>query len=386
MSNTIRNVSFVGAGNMGCFNATKAACAGYRVTLYDVNEAVLDHARLLCQGYIDYFVGTAYSSEEGAPGILAAMVFTGDFAQASAEADLVSESVFEQLAIKREVHRKLDASCPAHTILTTNSSFLLGSDIENAVTRGDRFAAMHSYMGSPLVDIVASGRTSAATLQALETYTRSLQAVPLMLKKEYPGYVLNAILGPLLGMAITLVAEGFGSVEQVDRAWMSYRSASMGPMGIIDIIGLGLIQSGWKNRPANTIDAGLRDRVLAILDRMIAANQLGASTGKGFYSYPEPAFAQPRFLDQEPVVEALYHPLMTVWIASAIKVADADVADPTEIDRAWMVGTSLAQGPFAALKTVGTEFFITLLEALVAAGGFDPDDAYRVCHYLKKMA
>ena len=384
--NTIRNISFIGAGNMGCFNATKAACAGYQVTLYDIDDASLVRARMLCQGYIDYFVATEYCLADAAVAVMAGLLFTTDLARASADADLVSESVFEQLALKRDVHRTLDALCPAHTILTTNSSFLLGSQIEDVVGRGDRFAAMHSYMGSPLVDIVSSGRTSEATLQRLEAYTRSLQAVPLRLKKEHPGYVLNAILGPFLGMAMTLVAEGYGTAEQVDRAWMTFRAAPMGPMGIMDIIGLGLIQSGWKNRPAETLDAGLRARVLAILEPMIAANALGAAAGKGFYAYPEPAYAQANFVSEAPAIEALYQPLMTVWIASAIKVAAAGIADPAEIDRAWMIGTSLDQGPFATLEAAGHAAFLALLDGLVAAGGFDRTDAADVLGYLEHIA
>ena len=381
--NEIRNISFIGAGNMGCFNATKAACAGYRVTLYDIDEAGLARALGLCMGYIDYFVAMAYCSADKAEHVLSGIIFTSDLAEASASADLVSESVFEQLALKREVHRNLDALCPPHTILTTNSSFLLGSDIEDAIIRGDRFAAMHSYMGSPLVDIVASGRTSKETLAALESYTLSLNAVPLMLKKEHPGYVLNAILGPFLGMAMTLVAEGFGSVEQVDRAWMTFRSAPMGPIGIMDIIGLGLIQGGWRNRPAETVDAGLRSRVLAVLDPMIAANELGISTGKGFYQYPEPAFGLSEFVNNEPAIEALYHPLMLVWMASAVKVAAAGITMPSEIDRAWMVGTSLDQGPFAALDTLGKEAFVAMLGGLVSVGGFNAEEAIQVFEYLK---
>ena len=383
MLREIRNVTFIGAGNMGCFNAAKAACAGYRVTLYDINEASLDRARVLCQGYADYFLSTDYCSAETARQAISDIIFTTDFALASSDADLVSESVFEQLDLKREVHRNLDTLCQTHTILTTNASFLLGSHIEDAVARGDRFAAMHSYMGSPLVDIVASGRTSVATINSLEAYTRSLKAVPLILKKEHPGYVLNAILAPFLGMSMTLVAEGFASIEQVDRAWMTFRSAPMGPMGIMDIIGLNLIQNGWESRPTDTVDAGLKARVLAILNPMVAENQLGAATGMGFYQYPEPAFAQPGFLRHEPAIEALYQPLMTVWIASAVKVAAADIVNPVEIDRAWMIGTSLDKGPFGVLRTMGSDAFIVMLEGLVAAGGFSADDAALVRAYLQ---
>jgi 3-hydroxybutyryl-CoA dehydrogenase len=379
----IHTVCFVGAGNMGCFNAVKAACAGYRVTLYDRDHPALCRAQDLCAGYFDYFSSIGFCPSDAASEQLSRIVFTSDLSLATQDADLVSESVFEDLTLKREIHERLDRLCPAHTILTTNSSFLLGSHVDVGVSRGDRFAAMHSYMGSPLVDLVGTGRTSHETLATLERYIRSLNATPLVLKKEYPGYVLNAILGPFLGMAMTFVAQGVATASQVDRAWMTFRSAPMGPMGIMDIIGLSLIRSGWKNRGKGATDSALVERVLAVLDPMIAANHTGISAGKGFYDYPNPLFERPDFLLEEDPIEALYNPLMTIWIANALKVAAAEVLEPSDIDKAWMIGTSLDQGPFAVLADVGAYRFETLLEELVGARGFDPKEAQMVTDYAR---
>jgi enoyl-CoA hydratase / 3-hydroxyacyl-CoA dehydrogenase len=377
----IQTVCFVGAGNMGCFNAAKAACSGYRVTLYDISEDKLQQARSRCEQVVAYLASIAYCQHDDIDAALGRMAFSTDLAEATADADLVSESVVERLDVKREVHGKLDQLCPARTILTTNSSYLLPSSIEDAVRRGDRFAAMHSYMGSPLVDIVGSRRTSADTIRVLESYVHSINAVPLVLKKEHPGYVLNAILGPVLATAMMLVAEGRGTVEQVDRAWMHYRSAPMGPLGIIDIIGLNLIYSGWENRREQASIPGLRPRVLALLSPYIERNELGMSTGKGFYRYPEPAFQVPGFAHGDESLEILYQPLMLALVASAIVVAAAGVAEPAEIDRAWMVGTSLDKGPFAVLEEVGPDVFIDAFEVFAAASGFNPDNARIVSRY-----
>ena len=381
----IRTVCFVGAGNMGCFNAVKAACAGYRITLYDRDDQALSRAHDLCAGYFDYFSSIGFCPSDAASDHLSRIVFTSDLALATHEADLISESVFEDLTLKREIHELLDHLCPAHTILTTNSSFLLGSHIEGGVSRGDRFAAMHSYMGSPLVDLVGSTRTSHETLETLESYIRSLNATPLVLKKEYPGYVLNAILGPFLGMAMALVAQGFATASQIDRAWMTFRSAPMGPMGIMDIIGLSLIRNGWANRDKEGTDSALVESVLALLDPMIAANHSGISAGKGFYEYPNPLFESPNFLVEEDAIEALYEPLMTIWIANAVKVAAAEVLEPTDIDRAWMIGTTLEQGPFAVLADVGADRFETLLEGLVDVRAFDPTEARIITDYVRNQ-
>jgi 3-hydroxyacyl-CoA dehydrogenase len=377
----IQTVCFVGAGNMGCFNATKAALCGYTVTLYDVNPQNLQQAVAHCEGFAAYLAGSGYCAAQEIPAALARISTTTDLAQATVNADLVSESVFERLDIKREVHQLLDETCPAKTILTTNSSYLLLSEIEDAVQRGDRFAAMHSYMGSALVDIVGGPRTSATTIETLERYVTSINAVPLVLKKEYPGYVLNAVLGPVLATAMLLVAEGIGSAREVDRAWMAARSAPMGPLGILDLIGLNLVVDSWEHREDEGPIPGLRPRVLGLLKPMVERNELGIPTGKGFYQYPEPAYQQAGFLETEVDGDALYRPLLLAMVASAVQVAAADVAEPVDIDRAWKVGTNLDQGPFEILAELGTANFVEQFERHTAAGWFDPDNARIVLDY-----
>lgn len=378
----IRTVCFVGAGNMGCFNAVKAALSGYSITLYDVNESVLRQAPGHCEGLAAFLAGSGHCKVEDVPAALSRITPVADLAAATAHADLVSESVFERLDIKRDVHRQLDEICPAQTIVTTNSSYLLISEIENVVQRGDRFAAMHSYMGSPLVDIVGSARTSAATVETLERYVQSLGAVPLVLKKEYPGYVLNAVLGPVLATAMLLVADGVASAQDVDRAWMAKRSAPMGPLGILDLIGLKLVHDRWVHREDEGPIPGMRPKVLALLGPMVANEELGMSAGKGFYDYPEPAYQRAGFITQGSEADDLYTPLQLALVASAILVAAADVAEPADIDKAWMVGTSLDRGPFAILEDIGPAAFLEAFEPHAAAGRFAQDNARIVMDYI----
>jgi 3-hydroxybutyryl-CoA dehydrogenase len=162
-------------------------------------------------------VAGGYCSDEEAEAAQQRISVEPDLARAVAHADLVSESIVEQVDIKRDVHTRLDQVCPAHTVLTSNSSALLVSDLEEAVTRGDKFAALHSHLGSPLFDIVGGPRTAPEVIQLLARYVESLRCVPLIQHKEHPGYVLNAMLGPLLGTALSLVIDDGLTVEQVDR-------------------------------------------------------------------------------------------------------------------------------------------------------------------------
>ncbi len=379
----IQTVCYVGAGTMGCYNSIAAAISGYDVVLCDVDEATLQQVPARHAEMAEFLVGGGYCTRDAVPGALQRVSLVPDLHQATANADLVSESVFERLDIKRETHRLLDEICPTRTILTTNSSALLVSEIETAVQRGDRFAALHSHLGAPLVDIVGGRRTSAATIETLQRYVLSTGGVPLVLKKEYPGYVLNAMLGPLLTSAMLLVAEGVASVDDVDRAWMAARGATMGPFGMIDLFGVNVIHDSWQYRKEDAFTARQRPKILALLQPMIDAGELGMKSGRGFYNYPGPSYQQPDFLAAGSCPELVYNALQAALIGNAALIAAADVAAPADIDRAWKTGTFLDTGPFAMLAQLGVAEFVQILEGEVRAGRFIGDRADRAIRYLR---
>ncbi len=249
----IDTVCFVGAGTMGCFNALMAAVAGYRAVIYDVSTMALDHAPQSLNEMAGFLVDQGFFSADAIPDALARITTSPDLSAAVAEANLVSESVSERLEIKRDVHRTLDAVCNCDTLITTNTSSLLVSDIEDVLIHGDRFAALHSHLGSMLIDIVGGPRTSPRTIDVLERYVSSIGGMPLLLKKENPGYVLNAMLGPLLTMAQILVIGRLATPEDVDRAWMLNQRATIGPFGLMDLFGLNIIFDSWQEpNPKNS--------------------------------------------------------------------------------------------------------------------------------------
>jgi len=345
----IQTVCFVGAGSMGCANSLVAAISGYDAVIFDVNQESLARVPDTQKEMAAFLVGSGYCTEADIAAGLARISCTDDLATATANADLVSESVFEDLALKRKIHKQLDELCPAKTILTTNTSALLVSDIEDAVDRGDRFAALHSHLGSPLVDIVGGPRTSAATIDVLKRYVLSTNNVPLVLKKENRGYVLNAMIGPVLATAMMLVIEGAVSKEDVDRAWMLHRRARMGPFGMMDLFGLNLIYDSWQYKQPDATSDALKPKVLSFLNPYLQKGELGMKTGKGFYSYPGPAYERPEFLHENANVSIAHDALTTAFLQSAQELAANGVATREEIDRAWMVGMKLDIGPFGIL-------------------------------------
>jgi 3-hydroxybutyryl-CoA dehydrogenase len=379
----INTVCYVGAGTMGCYNSIAAAISGYDVVLYDVSEATLQQVPRRHAEMAAFLVGGGYCSEDAIPSALQRVTLAADLREATAHADLVSESVFERLDIKRDTHRQLDQVCPPRTILTTNSSALLVSEIEDVVRRGDRFAALHSHLGAPLVDIVGGPRTSAATIDILQRYVESTGGVPLVLNKEYPGYVLNAMLGPVLGSALRLVADGIAELEDVDRAWMVGRGAPMGPFGMMDLFGINVIHDSWQYRPDDPFSAPVRPKILALLQPLVDRGELGMKAGKGFYQYPEPSYQHEGFLARAHELEPLGEALLAALIGNAVLVAASDVLEPQDIDRAWKTGTFLDAGPFEILAQTGVAQFLRILAGEVAAGRFDSDRADRVTDYLQ---
>ena len=363
----IDTVCFVGAGTMGCYNALVAAVGGYRAVLFDSSAPALEAVAQRQRGMAAMLVGAGHCTQSAVEDALSRVTTCSDLAIATREADLVSESVFERLDLKREIHRQLDAVCPPDAILTTNSSLLLVSQIEDVVDRGKRFAALHSHLGSPLVDIVAGSRTAPEVVALLEAYVRSIGGEPLVLRKEYPGYVLNAMLGPLLGTSLALVAQGLAAHEDLDRAWMLHTGAPMGPFGMMDLFGLNLINDSWTYVEGQTNKERLRPAILALLQPYLERGALGMAAGEGFYSYPEPAYQQPAFRKVLDGDEERYCSLAAMVVANALAVIVNGVVPAAQADRAWRVGMGVQKVPSSMLQDVGEQRLREILAAHVRA-------------------
>lgn len=295
---SIQRVCFVGAGTMGSINALVCALSGYETVLYDISEEALRRAPI-GQKLIGARLAAGGSHDQSAiDEAIARIERVSDPARAARDADLLSESVYERLDLKRKVHAQFDELCPAKTIMTTNTSSLLVSDIEVGVQRGDRFAAMHFHGLAPLVDVVGGPRTSPETIEAVVGYVRSVGQVPVVLRKETPGYLHNAMLIAWIKTAILLVADGAGDPEDMDRCWMLVHGTPTGPFGVLDGIGIDVgLDVAEQEYERSGSDEALR--MAEFLRPYVEKGELGLKTGKGFYSYPDPAWQRPGFLTGE---------------------------------------------------------------------------------------
>ncbi|MBU2644155.1 hypothetical protein KKI24_05560 [bacterium] len=357
--NEIKTVGFIGAGTMGCFNSLLTGIGGYEAILFDVSEETLLLTEITQEiiggALVDRKMFTAAQIAEGRRHIH----LERDPARAVAHADLLSESVPEKLDLKRSVHRQFDALCPPHTIMTTNTSGIPVSEIEDAVQRGDRFAAMHFHLGSPLVDIVGGPRTGGQTMDILTRFVKSIHCYPHINRKENPGYIYNAVSTGMTKVIVPMVVQYQERVEDIDRAWMLNSGEGAGPFGAMDLLGINVYYDGTLNAMRNPGKRKLFEGMLTILQPLVERGELGMKTGKGFYTYPEPAYQKPEFLKPDPQDNDRYQTMINGIILEALMVVSQDIATVEEVDRIWMLARYSEAGPFGWLDAKGIDCFLS---------------------------
>lgn len=293
----IQNVLIVGAGTMGQQIGYQCAACGLDVTLYDTNAEMLEKALAVMKKIGKAMVAGGRVTAEAGEGAMARIRTTTDMNEAGKNADIVSESVPESPKLKAQVFAALHAICPAHTLFTTNTSTLLPSMIAEQTGRPDRFAALHFHdvRVTNVVDIMPHPGTSAETLAAIREFVVQIDQYPIELKKEQPGYVFNTMLSQLFASAMTLASREVASVEDIDRAWMGIMKTAVGPFGIMDSIGLETIWKVTDYWAGITKDPQSR-RNGDFVKRYMDEGRMGVKSGRGFYSYPDPAFFSPEFM------------------------------------------------------------------------------------------
>lgn len=283
---------------MGQQIGLQCAMHALEVTLYDNEAAALQNALKRISVYAGELITSGRLSDDDASEALARITITADPLRAARDCDLLSESVPEDPALKQEVFRLFDRHCPPHTLFTTNSSSLVPSLLAEATGRPAQFAALHFHQPvwqANLVDVMPHPGTSSETVERLVAFARRIGQIPITLQKENHGYVFNAMYNALNREAITLAANGVASVEDIDRSWMVVMKMPVGPLGMLDVVGL---ETAWHITDywANVLGDPQLQVNAAFLKAYVDKGWLGVKSGRGFYSYPDPAYAQPGFL------------------------------------------------------------------------------------------
>lgn len=290
---SIKNVLILGAGTLGSRIGLQAAISGYQVTVYDIHESALQQSQKVMEKVLRYAVKMGMVKEEAKPEIFARLQFTTDPQQAVADADIISESVTEEVSIKEKVWKQFGELAPAKTIFTTNTSYLLPSQFAQISGRPEKFCAFHFHdvFTARVVDIMPHPTTSEELIPLLQDFGKKLNQVPVLVKKESPGYIFNFMLMALIGAAGKLKTHDIGSIEDIDKSWMVNFNMPMGPFGILDNIGLDTAWHVTKDRPD-----GASKAFAALLKTYVDQGKLGEKSGEGFYKHPNPAYKNSDFL------------------------------------------------------------------------------------------
>lgn len=289
----IKNVLILGAGTLGSRIGLQAAISNYSVTVYDIHESALEQSLKVMHKVLKYAVKMGMIKEEDKPTVLARIKFTTNPQEAVRDADIISESVTEEVGIKQKVWKQFGGLAPAKTLFTTNTSYLLPSQFADISGRPEKFCAFHFHdvFTARVVDIMPHPGTHPDFIQLLFDFGKKLNQVPVLVQKESPGYLFNFMLMALIGAAGRLKTKEIGSIEDIDKSWMVNFNMPMGPFGILDNIGLDTAWHVTKDRE----DHASKD-FAALLKMYVDQGKLGEKSGEGFYHYPNPAYKDVDFL------------------------------------------------------------------------------------------
>jgi 3-hydroxybutyryl-CoA dehydrogenase len=278
-------VSVIGAGTMGNGIAHVFAQSGFKVTLIDISLHQLDKALETIGKNCDRQVAKSVITAEQKKTVLDNIGIESDLKEGVRNADLVVEAATENEEIKLNIFREVDEVAPKHTILASNTSSISITKIASATNREDRVIGMHFMNPVPvmkLVEVINGYATNKEVTDAIVDLCRKLGKTPCVVN-DYPGFIANRILMPMINEAIYSLHEGVAGVEEIDTIMKLGMAHPMGPLQLADFIGLDVCQS-----ILNVMQQGFGNPKYApcpLLANMVAAGKLGIKSGEGFYVY-----------------------------------------------------------------------------------------------------
>ena len=285
MTSSLINVTVIGAGTMGNGIAHVFAMKNYTVVLCDISEAALERAIATIGKNLDRMVAKEKISDEDKVAALANITTNTDLVSAVSEADLVVEAATENVDLKLNIFRKMDEHAPDDAILATNTSSISITKIAAVTKRPAQVIGMHFMNPVPvmkLVEVIRGYSTSDVTLDMVMEASKDLGKIPTEVN-DYPGFVANRILMPMINEAIISLHEGVAGVEEIDTVMQLGMAHPMGPLQLADFIGLDVCLS-----ILNVLYDGFGNSKYApspLLVNMVTAGKLGRKSEEGFYKY-----------------------------------------------------------------------------------------------------
>ncbi|WP_342237136.1 3-hydroxybutyryl-CoA dehydrogenase [Inquilinus sp. OTU3971] len=280
----IQTIGVIGAGQMGSGIAQVGAQSGFTIRLLDVDPKALERARESIEGHVDRLIGRGKLTAEEKPTVLARIHTAAEY-QAFKDCDLVIEAATESEPIKREIFKQLVPHLNERAMVATNTSSISITRLAATTDRPERFIGMHFMNPVPvmkLVEVIRGIATDDATYEAIRDLALKLGKTPAV-SEDFPAFIVNRILLPMINEAVYTLYEGVGSVEAIDTSMKLGANHPMGPLELADFIGLDTCLSIM-----NVLYDGLADskyRPCPLLVKYVEAGWLGRKTKRGFYDY-----------------------------------------------------------------------------------------------------
>jgi 3-hydroxybutyryl-CoA dehydrogenase len=281
----MKQIAVIGAGTMGNGIAHVFAQKGFKVNLIDTQAAALEKAMQTIQKNLDRQLAKNVIDEETKTSTLANIITITSIQEGVHNADLVVEAATENSEIKKSIFTQLDQHAPSHCILASNTSSISITQLANATKRPNQVIGMHFMNPVPvmkLVEIINGQATSDATTEAIVSLTKTIDKIPCVVK-DFPGFIANRILMPMINEAIIALSEGVSDAATIDQIMKLGMAHPMGPLQLADYIGLDvcknimvIMQEGFQND---------KYAPSPLLVQLVTEGKLGVKTGQGFYQY-----------------------------------------------------------------------------------------------------
>lgn len=294
-----KHITVAGSGVLGSQIAYQTAFHGYQVSVYDINDEVVEKAKKSLKVLEENYKRDLHATQADVDAATARITYFTNLAEATKNADLLIEAIPENPAIKIDFYEKLSKVAPEKTIFATNSSTLLPSQFSDSTGRPAQFVALHfanEIWKHNTAEVMGHPGTDQKVFQQVVEFAKTIGMVALPLHKEQPGYILNSLLVPLLGAATDLLVNDVADAQTIDKTWMLATGAPTGPFAIMDVVGITTLYNINKLEADATQDPLKLKTVQFLKENFIDKNKLGAASGEGFYTYPNPAFQSPDFL------------------------------------------------------------------------------------------
>lgn len=281
----MKNITIIGSGTMGNGIAHVFAMKGFQVNMVDISDKALEKGMATITKNLDRMVAKGSISEAEKAATLSNLSTATDIALVAPKSDLIVEAATENIDLKLKIFKQLDELAPAHTILATNTSSISITKIGAATKRADKVIGMHFMNPVPvmkLVEVIRGYSTSDEVTKTIMALSVSLNKIPVEVN-DYPGFIANRILMPMINEAIYSLHEGVAGVNEIDTVMKLGMAHPMGPLQLADFIGLDVCLA-----ILNVLQQGFGNPKYApcpLLVNMVTAGNLGVKSGQGFYDY-----------------------------------------------------------------------------------------------------